>query len=744
MSTESYVNFESLNPQQLEAVKHVNGPILIFAGAGSGKTRVIVYRMVNLIQNAQVQPWNILAVTFTNKAANEMKNRMAEILGDSVAQSLNAGTFHSICARILRREHEKTGLIANFTIIDDSEQITRIKRAMSICGISSDRMEPKSAAAAISHAKTHFIDPETMAREAGFNVHQKFVSEIYAEYDRRLGEDHAVDFDDLLVKAVKLLKDNIDVREKYQDRFKFILVDEYQDTNQAQYKFIEILASRYRNLMVVGDDDQSIYKWRGADISNILNFNKDFPGAKVIKLEQNYRSSQIILSAASELMKNNLNRTPKNLWTDQQGGEKIRCSILRSDREEANYIIRQINRLVSMDSRGYGDFSVFYRTNAQSRVLEEAFIASRLPYRVVGQVGFFRRKEIKDLLAYIRLVLNPYDSQACLRIINTPKRGIGKATQEEIQKVADTHSLDYFSAVEKALKENLIQGFKLERAAQFVEIIHDLIRVSRTSTVDFFINYLVDATNYCEQFEIQNSPESEASLEIVREFQTAAIDFHKRSEGKLSDFADYLALNQTDTEQEASSEKDKADQVISLMTLHNAKGLEFPVVFITGMEEGLCPHFWDPNDFSTADLEEERRLVYVGMTRAKEQLFMTGAFQRMRNGKLIHSSPSRFLLEIPETYKLSDSTSSRGYQRRHYQEKVDVIADNPANLATNVVSPTAINEFNKGDRVLHKNWGVGLILEISGSGPESKVTVRFDRVGKRKLLLGPARLVKVQ
>nr|HPQ40883.1 UvrD-helicase domain-containing protein [bacterium] len=436
-----------LNPQQQDAVNHKDGPILILAGAGSGKTRVIVNRIVKLIESDAVPPWQILAVTFTNKAANEMRERITVMLGLSDTCPVTIGTFHALCVRILRREHPYAGLGGNFTICDDTEQLSRIKRAMTETGVSPDRLTPKSIQATISRAKNDFLSPQKMKQDAGKNMYLSLAAEVYAVYETGLRADQAVDFDDLIVRTVRLFRDEPAVLEKYQNRYRYILIDEYQDTNNAQYQLVLLLAQRYRNIMAVGDDDQSIYRWRGAEVSNILNFSRDFPGTKTIKLEQNYRSTQVILSAASALMTHNTHRTQKTLWTDRQGGELIQVGFWESDRREAEQVATAMQQLVN-EGYAWEDFAIFYRTNAQSRVFEEHFQNSGIPYRVIGNISFFRRREVKDLLAYIRITLNPSDSAALLRIINVPRRGIGKKTIDIITQAAATQATDHFSAIE--------------------------------------------------------------------------------------------------------------------------------------------------------------------------------------------------------------------------------------------------------------------------------------------------------
>ncbi len=752
----------TLNPQQEAAVKHVEGPVLILAGAGSGKTRVIISRIINLIVHHNIPPWNILAVTFTNKAANEMKQRIAALSDIHDADKVTIGTFHSICAQILRREHDCAGLIQSFSIIDDSEQLTRIKRAISDAGFSIDRLNPRAVLDGVSKAKNAFMSPKDLLEQAGFDLFKKWLAAIYDHYESALATDHSLDFDDLIIKTVQLFTDSPDICEKYQRRYRYIMVDEYQDTNHAQYRLILLLSKNYRNLMVVGDDDQSIYRWRGADVSNILNFARDFPGSEVIKLEQNYRSTQIILSAASELMRHNQNRNEKKLWTSREGGEKIQVIAADDDRDEASRIIREIKKLHSNESRDFGEFAVFYRINAQSRVMEEAFISSRIPYRVLGNIGFFKRKEVKDLLAYIRLILNPFDSEACRRIINVPKRGIGRTTIEKIEQYAREHSIDFFSAIESSLENDTFQHFKCEKLNAFNSMIKDLIRVSRTQPLNVFISELIERSGYREFYASDDTVESRSSLEIIQEFESAASDYQTHFGGDLKEFADYLALHESQSEAQDENPTDRNKQVVSLLTLHNAKGLEFPVVFISGVEEGLCPYYRANEELAHEELEEERRLMYVGMTRAKEKLHFLFARERMLHGGKHEYKPSRFLKEIPKQYCSYDVAQTRqtikmerGTTDRSIGTGSGVFGRNsgiqssesrqtlPVTSSVKVSHPSSFIEFKPGERVHHQQYGIGTITQVQGQGPGAKVSIHFDRLGLKKLLLGPARLTKI-
>lgn len=716
-----------LNPQQQEAVNHKDGPILILAGAGSGKTRVIVNRIVKLIQSDNIPPWQILAVTFTNKAANEMRERIMDMLALSEKCPVTIGTFHAICVRILRREHHCLHLNPNFTICDDSEQMARIKRVLSDMGVSPDRIKPKSIQATISRVKNDFVSPGEFRDAAGKNMYLSVAADVYERYEAGLRADHSVDFDDLITKTVQLFRNEPAVLEKYQNRYRYIMIDEYQDTNNAQYQLVLLLAQRYRNVMAVGDDDQSIYRWRGAEVTNILNFTRDFPGAKTVKLEQNYRSTQTILSAASALMMQNRNRNPKNLWTEKKGGEAIDVTFWESDREEAHGVGRIIRSMVNDRCFAWDDFAVFYRTNAQSRILEEVFQGKDIPHRVIGNISFFKRKEVKDLLAYIRLTLNPSDSSALLRVINVPRRGIGKKTIEMIASMATDRGTDLFTALENLVDDSGLTAHKQKHVTVFRDLIRDLIRFERTHSAGEFVAYCLEKTGYRAQFETDRSPEAAASLEIIEEFESTVADFSSRNQGSLADFADYLSLFSQDDDDDESPSTGK----VQLLTLHNAKGLEFPVVFLTGFEDGICPllNFSDEN--STEHLEEERRLVYVGMTRAKEKLFLSVAERRFRYGRISEQQPSRFLTELPDQY-LTMHNTKRNTATHHRR---------PDNGLPELPGVSGKKPYSIGARVRHAKWGSGTILQVAGSGAKAKIVVRFDRWGTKKLLAAFAALI---
>lgn len=709
----------TLNHQQEIAVNHTEGPILVLAGAGSGKTRVIVNRIHRLISECSIPSWQILAITFTNKAANEMRERLQAILGTDI--QLNIGTFHSICARILRVEHQYLGYHSNFTITDEVDQLTRIKKGIQEAGINPEHLTGRQLISMISKAKNRFETPETMLKNAQGNPFYQAVALVYANYERNLKADQTLDFDDLLVKTVLLLKNEPSILEKYQNRFQYILIDEYQDTNPAQYEFVHLLGQRYRNVMAVGDDDQSIYGWRGAEISNILNFTRDFPGAKTIKLEQNYRSTQMILSAASAMMLHNSNRNPKNLWTERRGGDRISRTIWPSDRMEAEAIGCQIEKLIDKGSIKYGDIAIFYRINAQSRLLEEVLQSHRIPYRVIGNISFFKRKEVKDLLAYIRLILNPFDSGACRRIINVPKRGIGKTTVDMLEKLAIQQNCDLFTSIERSLNEKILNEHKLQNVKKFYDIVNELIQYERTHPAAEFIDKMIELTGYRSSYEMDESIEAKTSLEIVDEFLNTVAEFSSRGENRLADFADYLSLYGESDDDQKGLERDQ----VQLMTLHNAKGLEFPIVFITGLEENLCPLIRADDTSESGSLEEERRLMYVGMTRAKEKLFLYGANERFLYGRQLQQIPSRFLDEIPDEY-------------------IEVVREcSPKGSKTPVTELSTELDYKTGQRIRHPSWGSGTVIHSLGSGPKARLTIRFDRHGLKKIIAGLANLIRL-
>lgn len=690
----------NLNEQQKEAVTTTEGPLLILAGAGSGKTRVLTHRIAYLIKEKKVSPSNILAITFTNKAAEEMKTRVENLLG--YVGDLWVSTFHSACVRILRRDIDKLGYDRNFVIFDTTDQKALVQECLKELDLSEKQYPIKMVLNDISSAKDKMVYPDDYIDFFGDTYRNRKIKEIYKLYQHKLKKINALDFDDIIIKTIELFKENPEILEFYQRKFRYIMVDEYQDTNTPQYYFVNLLAQRHRNLCVVGDDDQSIYGWRGADVRNILNFEKDYPEAKVIKLEQNYRSTKIILEAANHVIDNNVYRKKKSLWTQNKEGEKIVLCELENEREEAEFVIQEIIKLKERENRSFKDFAILYRTNAQSRPFEEALMKVKVPYKVVGALRFYDRKEIKDILAYLRLIVNPYDDISFKRIVNVPRRGIGPATIEALEKIAREKDTSLFFAIED-LKNARNKGSLL----QFKQFILDLIDKKDAMSVSDLIKYILEQTGYIEELKREESEEAEGRIENLNEFLNAAYEFEESSEDKsLEAFLAGITL---------VSDIDMAGDIgesVVLMTLHSAKGLEFPVVFMVGMEEGLFPSYSSFED--DHELEEERRLCYVGITRSKERLYLTYARQRNLYGRSQYNSYSRFISEIPE--------------------RLIVRYNIPTSKKTGFVSVHTFSDvyersFSLGDKVEHKIWGIGTVVKVEGE----EITVAFPNVGIKKL-----------
>ena len=716
-----------LNPPQREAVLHTEGPLLILAGAGSGKTRVIIYRIAYLIGGLQIRPWNILAVTFTNKAADEMRGRVAQLLG---AEGLNVwvGTFHATCVKILRKNAAQLGLRSSFLIYDEADQLALLRECLKGLDLSERVIHPRVAQNRISRAKNDLLTPAEFAAQAADYLEER-VSRVYYRYQAELQRSGALDFDDLLVEAVRLFLERPMVLGYYQDLWRYIMVDEYQDTNHAQYRLIRLLAERHQNLAVVGDDDQSIYRWRGADLGNILEFERDYPYCKTVRLEQNYRSTQRILETASSVIAHNRGRKAKHLWTENEEGDPVGFCQARDEEDEATFVVETIRRLAIAEGWSFDDFAVFYRVNAQSRVLEDACRRVMTPYIIVGGLRFYERKEIKDLLAYLRLIANPADSVSLLRAVNVPTRGIGKTTLEKLSRFASGKGLSLWEACREMVKENLLPARQAKAIQEFQALIERCAVKLPGNSVPEVVNDLLQETGYLEALQREATPESLSRLENLRELISAAQDFVERSEDKsLEAFLDMVALL-TDVDEGMKDARGK----VTLMTLHMAKGLEFPVVFITGMEEGVFPHgraYTDPEE-----LEEERRLCYVGVTRAKKRLFLTAAVQRRLYGGESFNLPSRFLEEISperlqrvETPTPSDAPhlEGPGVSSVRYEAEAD--------------ETPFVDFFQPGVRVRHPEWGVGRIRERIGNGDELKVVVTFPGIGARKLKVKYAQL----
>lgn len=682
------MNFlETLNPQQKAAVTHVSGPLLVIAGAGSGKTRVLTYRIAYLIRQGFARPDQILAVTFTNKAAQEMKDRVAALIG-GLAKGIWVSTFHSACVQILRAHADKLGYSRNFQIFDTADQLVVAKEALQELNLDPKHFEPKAILAGISSAKNELIDPTTYEDNAA-DYWQRQVSRVYQLYQQKLVQNNSMDFDDLIMQTVQLFRTYPNVLKSYQERFRYVLVDEYQDTNHAQYVLVSLLVGRNGNLCVVGDDDQSIYGFRGADIRNILDFEKDFPNATVIRLEQNYRSTQNILDAANNVIANNVGRKGKNLFTDNGPGEKLKFYQAADERQEAAFVANMIAREVFSSKRQYQDYTILYRTHAQSRIFEEEFIRRGIPYRIVAGLRFYERKEIKDLLAYLRLLANPLDNYSFKRIINVPKRGVGPGTLAKLEEFAQAQNLSLLQALGQIdAASGLSEKYKRELAA-FGELYHKWRQDLIGRPVTEIVSVIMEETGYRQMLKDERSVEAEARLENLNEFLSVTRQFDA-AEGNqgLEEFLEQIAL---------MSEVDNYDQgadAVSLMTFHAAKGLEFPVVFMVGMEDGVFPSarsIWEPGQ-----LEEERRLAYVGLTRAQDEIYLTCAYRRTLFGSTSENPVSMFVKEIPE--ELLEALDDRPVPRQEQRWDSTPAMDIP--------------EFQVGDRVYHKHFGEGIIVEI--------------------------------
>lgn len=729
--------FDTLNDRQCEAVKHTEGPLLITAGAGSGKTKVLTCRIAHLLELG-VAPYRILAITFTNKAAKEMKERVTNLVG-AQADSIWLSTFHSFCAKLLRFEIDGFhGYTRNFTIYDSSDQLVLVKDCLKKLNLNDKQFTPRSVLGTISSAKNVLMDAKAFAAQASDFYEQK-VADVYALYQEKLRENNAVDFDDLLFLAVRLLQEKEDVREKYQSRFQYILVDEYQDTNHAQYALTKILAARWRNICVVGDADQSIYAWRGADIRNIIDFTRDYPDAASIKLEQNYRSTKTILHAANAVIDNNESRPKKTLWTENPAGNKIIHYQAQTEHDEADYIAGVIYNRHEISHEPYGDMAILFRTNAQSRVLEEKLMRYAIPYTMVGGTKFYDRKEIKDVLAYLRLLYNPEDSLSLTRIINVPKRNIGATTMEHVAAYAEAQGISLFEALSSTDEIPVTKRAKAS-LENFAAMIFDLLNDIEGKDVLSLIETVIKQTGYGDMLdkEAEHDPQGESRKENVGEFLSVAKDYmDSNPEGNLQDFLENVALVSDVDDFESSDSK------VTLMTLHAAKGLEFPVVFLTGLDEGLFPHsrtLMDP-----AQVEEERRLAYVGITRAERQLYVTNAVTRTMYGRISAYMPSRFLAEIPPQFMEDYHRKSAMPQSRTTavpgKQRVSILTKP---VASSLPKKHAVTDtFAKGDKVRHKIWGIGTVLDVIGEGTNMQMKIQFPTKGVRQVVVKYAPLEKI-
>lgn len=731
--------YDSLNVMQRAAVYHTEGPLLILAGAGSGKTRVLTHRIAYLIEEKGINPWNIMAITFTNKAAGEMRERVDNIVGFG-SESVWVSTFHSSCVRILRRYIDRLGYDNNFTIYDGDDQKTLIKEVCKRLDVDTKIYKERSILSAISSAKDELITPEEFELNAMGDFAKRKIATIYKEYQTQLKKNNALDFDDLIFKTVELFQYNPDILENYQDRFKYIMVDEYQDTNTVQFKLVSLLASKYKNLCVVGDDDQSIYKFRGANIENILNFEKAFPGAEVIKLEQNYRSTANILNAANMVIKNNLGRKEKSLWTQKEEGEKIKFVQCETAFDEAEMVVNEIKDRVANGKLQYSDCALLYRTNAQSRVLEEQFVRSNIPYKVVGGVNFYQRKEIKDILAYLKTIDNGRDDLAVRRIINVPKRGIGLTTIDRVQEYALLKDMSFYDAL-----KNSEEISSIARAASKIKPFVSMIQVFRSKLeympLTKLVEEILEETGYLKELEEEGTEESEGRIENINELISKVTDYEEGAENpNLSEFLEEIALIA-----DIDSLDDSNNRVV-LMTLHSAKGLEFPKVFLCGMEDGLFPSYMTITSDDPTEIEEERRLCYVGITRAMESLTISCAKQRMIRGETQWNKVSRFLKEIPAELLEMNQNEMKVMsmpKKTSFIEAKSIFKSKPYENKQFAVTKAEALSYGIGDRVSHMKFGQGMVKEIVEGGRDYEVTVEFEKSGVKKMFASFAKLKKI-
>lgn len=751
---------DELNDKQYEAVTCTEGPSLVIAGAGSGKTKVLTHKIAYLISEKSVKPWNILAITFTNKAANEMKERVKNLVGET-ANDIWMGTFHSICVRILRKTIDRIGFDSSFVIFDTSDQKTMVKKILKEQNLDDKIFTDKSVLYEISNAKNEMLTPAQYAARANGDFRKEQIAEIYSKYQTRLKENNAIDFDDIINFTIEILLDNPDMLEYYSDKFKYVLVDEYQDTNKAQFTLITLLASKFGNITVVGDNDQGIYSFRGADISNILNFEKDFPGTKIIKLEQNYRCTQNVLNAANEVIKNNETKYEKKLWTSNEAGSLPKVYRGDNEYEEANYIVSQINELRRTEYYKYSDFAVLYRMNTQSRSIEDILRREDIPYKIIGGLKFYERKEIKDIVAYLRLIHNPADNLSLTRIINEPKRGVGKTSLDNVEQIAANSGVSMYEVIKRADEFGLNRVFTNTR--EFISVMEELRSLKDSKVISELIKETLKKTGYTKALEEENTVEAENRIDNLNEFLTVAIEFEEQSaDNSLTEFLEGITLSSDLDNMEETEES------VTLMTLHSAKGLEFPVVFLVGMEEGIFPGYKSIGE--PKELEEERRLCYVGITRAKEKLFMTCAKQRTVFGSTSYNGISRFIKEIPANMldgyeeleqssnnRFSDSryewsygsansgffnSSITSYKSNEIPKKATASSfgfKSAESFLANLNQPKSsveinLDEYKSGARVYHKKFGEGVINSVEAEGDDLKVDIAFDKAGHKRLM----------
>jgi len=751
---------EGLNDKQKEAVLATEGPCLVIAGAGSGKTKVLTHKIAYLLSEKNVKPWNILSITFTNKAANEMKQRVEKLVGEA-SQEMWLGTFHSICVRILRRFIDRIGFDTTFLIFDSTDQRTLVKECIKSIGLDDKLFTDRSVLSEISNGKNDMLEPKAYQVKYNGDFRKEKIGEVYELYQKKLKENNALDFDDIINYTIKILTENPDVLEYYTEKFKYVLVDEYQDTNKAQFMLVSILASKYGNITVVGDNDQGIYSFRGADITNILNFEKDFPGSKIVKLEQNYRCTGNILKAANAVIKNNENKYDKKLWTENEEG-KLPCIYKAEDEyDEASYIVKQINMLKMEEYLKLSDFVILYRMNSQSRAIEDIFRRENIPYKIIGGLKFYERKEIKDIIAYLRLIFNTSDNLSLKRIINEPKRGIGKTSLDNIQDISDKTGKSMYEIIKYA------EQYELNRvkanSIQFVEVIEELRKQVNQIPISELIKLTLNKTGYVKALENENTIEAESRIQNLEEFLTVAIEFEEQmAENTLAEFLENISLTSDIDNMEES------EDTVTLMTLHSAKGLEFPVVFLVGMEEGIFPGYKSIGEIK--ELEEERRLFYVGITRAMQYLYLTCAKRRTIFGSTSYNQMSRFLKEIPKDlldgYEEIDNEDNNSFKDSNYgweygtnyagkvktykfdnvekipevKEKVGAFQFRTAESFLNSLNKKAsgrqvdITKYKEGQRIYHKKFGEGTINKIEQEGEDYKLDIQFDKVGHKRLM----------
>ncbi|TBX71949.1 DNA helicase PcrA [Bacillus mycoides] len=724
-----------LNPQQQKAVQTTNGALLLMAGAGSGKTRVLTHRIAYLLGEKGVAPWNVLAITFTNKAAREMRERIDKLVGPE-AEDIWISTFHSMCVRILRRDIDRIGINRNFTILDAGDQLTVVKKIMKERNIDPKKFEPRSILAGISNAKNELLSADKYAKKiTTADPYEKLTSDVYTEYQKRLLKNNSLDFDDLIMTTIQLFERIPEVLEFYQRKFQYIHVDEYQDTNKAQYLLVKHLASRFKNLCVVGDSDQSIYRWRGADISNILSFEKDYENAQVILLEQNYRSSQNILNAANAVIEKNSNRKPKKLWTDNQIGSKISYYRAATEKDEAYFVAKKIRDDIQMGNRKYTDFAVLYRTNAQSRMIEEIFLKSNIPYKIVGGTKFYDRKEIKDILAYLRLIGNPDDEISFARIINMPKRGVGATSIDKIINYGVQNRISLTAVLDEI--EHVGVSAKITKAVkEFAGLLHNWVNMQEYLSVTELVEEVIEKTGYRDMLKNERSLEAEGRLENLDEFLSVTQTFESQSEDKslvafLTDLALVADIDRVDEDPTAGEE-------VILMTMHSAKGLEFPVVFIVGLEEGIFPH--TRSLMEEDEMQEERRLAYVGITRAEEELYLSNAQMRTLFGRTSMNAASRFITEIPS--ELVESLNETAPKREtSFGAKGRTTSATTTRSRSAFVRPAVKTTGGEqigwavGDKASHQKWGVGTVVSVKGEGDAKELDIAFPSpIGVKRLL----------